>query len=116
MAKRGRARQSDHRSLVQPRPAAGAGCRDNTGQPWCFGCCVVETSRRSHAALGMAAAKLSGWRDAFISAPEAVLATRSPGGKPESGPSRGVSKRTSEPSVAGRISRGEPFAAVYPPP
>ena len=76
MAKRDRARRSDHTGLAQPRPAragrmsrrrkTAAVLRLLRGED-------LETISRS---LGVTAATLSGWRDAFLAAGEAILTTK----------------------------------------
>ena len=70
---RGWATRSDHTSLAQHRPAAVAGCHDNERLRRCCGCEGLDLVSRS---LGVTAATLSGWRDAFLAAGEAALTTR----------------------------------------
>ncbi len=58
------------------RALVGAGgCRGGASGTRCCGCCGARTWRRCRA-LGVTAATLSGWRDSFLAAGEASLASR----------------------------------------
>ena len=79
--KRGRATRSDRKSPAQRRPAGVAGCRGNGKPQRCCGCCGGEDLETVSRGLGVTAATLSGWRDAFLAAGEAALATKSATGE-----------------------------------
>jgi transposase len=56
------------------------GCRGSASGTRCYGCCGARTWRRCRA-LGVTAATLSGWRDAFLAAGEASLSSRPAAGE-----------------------------------
>ena len=81
MRRSGRGPRSDRKGLVQRPPGAAGGCRGSARRRRCCACYAAKTWRRSHAetvsrALGVTAATLTTWRDAFLAAGEAALATR----------------------------------------
>ncbi len=61
-----------------PRPSHGGGCRQDASRRRCSACCVLrgEDLELVSRALGVTAAELSGWRDAFLAAGEASLKSR----------------------------------------
>jgi transposase len=69
LLERGRALRSDRKSLAQRRSAAVAGCRDSARLRRWRGEDLETVSR----ALGVTAATLTGWLDAFLAAGEAAL-------------------------------------------
>ena len=70
----GRAARSDPTSPAQRRPGAAGGCRVSGRRRRCCDCCEdLEQVSRS---LGVTAATLTGWRDAFVAAGEAALTTK----------------------------------------
>ncbi len=60
---------------MRPVRVGVGGCRVSASAMPCCGCCGARTWKRSRA-LGVTAAALSGWRDAFLAAGEASLASR----------------------------------------
>jgi transposase len=81
MVKRSRARRSDRKSLAQSRPAAVAGCRANARQPAVLRLLRGEDLETVSRSVGVTAATLSGWRDAFLAAGDASLATKPASGE-----------------------------------
>ena len=79
--KRGRATRSDRKSLALRRPGGVAGCRGNGKPQRCCGLLRGEDLETVSRGLGVAAATLSGWRDAFLAAGEAALVTKSATGE-----------------------------------
>ena len=57
-------------------PAGAGGCPGRASGRPCCGCCAARTLETVSRAPGVAAAMLGGWRDAFLAAGEAALATR----------------------------------------
>src|SRR3954451_20106745 len=57
-------------------PAGADGCPGRASGRPCCGSCAARTWRRSRARSGVTAAALTAWRDAFLAAGEAALATR----------------------------------------
>ena len=53
-----------------------AGCLDSARARRCSGCCAAKTWRQFRAELGVTAATLTNWHDAFLAAGEAALTTR----------------------------------------
>ena len=79
--KRGRARRSEHKSLAQRRPAAVAGCRDNARAAAVLRLLRGEDLETVSRSLGVTAATLSSWRDAFLAAGEAILTSKPASGE-----------------------------------
>ena len=69
-------RRSDRKSLAQRRPGAAGGCRDSERRRRCCDCYGERTWRQVSRSLGVTAARLTGWRDAFVAAGEAALVTK----------------------------------------
>ncbi len=65
-----------HESGAARRPDAAAGCRDNARWRRCCGSLRGEDLETVSRSLGVTAATLTGWRDAFLAAGEAALTTK----------------------------------------
>ncbi len=68
--------RSDRKGLAQRRSGAVAGCRDSARPAAVLRLLRGEDLETVSRALGVTAATLTGWHDAFLAAGEAALATR----------------------------------------
>jgi transposase len=69
-------KRSDRKSVAQRRLVAVGGCRDSARRRRCCDCCAARDLELVSRSLGVTAATLTNWRDAFIAGGEAALTTK----------------------------------------